>query len=225
MPSRRRYKKKRGKSRKRYKNTNIVRQPGLLANAQIVKMRYSEYVTLDAGINSVAQVSFLANDLVDPYVPLGGHQPLGFDQWMNFYHKFCVIGSKMTAYCDVYSTTQSNAVALLGKLSETQDNFTGDLNSVIERKNAKWKFLTARQGSRSAGTIQVYYSPKKFLGLNSIKDQGNLRGSANDPPTRKVYFTVGVAGINSSDDPAPPNLRIVVDYTVLLTERKDLGQS
>lgn len=225
MPSRRRYKKKKGGRRRRYAVTNVVRQPQVVANSQIVKFRYSDYVSLNAGTNDLAVDAWSCTSLTDPYPALGGHQPLGFDQWMSFYHKYVVVGAKITAYADVYSTAAADAICLLGKVSETQDGVATSVDQAIEQRKSKWKFLTSRQGSRSAGSIQLFYSPKKFLGINSIRDQGNLRGTINDDPTRQCYFNIAVGGINTSDNPTAVNVRVVIEYTALLTEPKDLGQS
>ena len=57
-----------------------------------------------------------ANDLRDPEVALGGHQPRGFDDFMNIYDKFTVTGSKISASFMYEGYTGPSVKGLLNNL-------------------------------------------------------------------------------------------------------------
>lgn len=226
MPQRRKktYKKKPARRRK----TNVVKQPQVVANSQITTLRYVDFVNLDPGINVNASDTWYASSIFDPYVAAGGHQPLGADQWATFYNHYTVLGAKCTAYCDVYGTVAGDAIVLTGKLTDKSVFTPTTVNHVIEENKSKWRFLTAKDGSKSSGSVTLYYSPKKFFNLKNVQDEHDLRGITGDSgtnPTENAYFHVAVGGMNPADNPTACNVRVVIEYRVLFTERKDLAQS
>lgn len=212
-------------TRRRRKKTGIVRQPRVIADSQIVKLRYVEYVSLDAGISTVAFDTISATSLYDPYPAPGGHQPLGFDQWMAFYNHYMVLGAKCTAHVDVANVTASDGICAVMKLSDSATVPSTSLNQAIEQKKSSYKFLTSRTGSRSLGSVTCFYSPKKFFSLKNPRDEHDLRGDAVSNPAENAYFQLQVYGTNPSDNPTAVNVRFICDYICLLTERKDMPQS
>lgn len=224
----RRFSRKRGRlvRRKRFyrRASRLVRQPRVIAESQIVKLRYVDFVNLDAGIGTLAYDTWSATSCYDPYVGAGGHQPLGFDQWMTFYNHYQVLGSKATAYGMVYATNPSDSVYMIGQLSASTGAPATNINEAIEQKRASYRFLSSKD-DKSFGKVVVKYSPRRFFNLKNPQDEHDLRGSITSNPTENAYFQIMVGGMNPSDNPTQINLRIVIDYLVLLTERKHLSQS
>lgn len=225
MPFKKRpYKKRPYKKRRKAKTTTIQR--GLFSPTQIVKMRYCDHVILDPGIGNTAYDTWSATNLNDPYVAAGGHQPMGFDEYMGLYSHFMVLGAKATFYATVPSDLASDAVCLVGQLSGTTTAPGTNLNQIIEQQKSSYKFLTSRSGSRSTGHLSIYYSPKKFWGFKDLRDNtSQLRGNVSASPTENAYFQIQVAGTNPSDNPVAVAIRVVIEYSVMLSERKELGQS
>lgn len=214
--------------RKKYnkkKKTAIVSQPRVISDSQIVRLRYVEYVSLDPAIGSVAYDTISATNLFDPYSAPGGHQPLGFDQWMAFYNHFMVLGAKCTAHVDVANTGANDGICAVMKLSDSGTVPSSSLNQAIEQNKNNYKFLTSRSGSKSLGNVSCYYSPKKFFGLKNPRDEHDLRGDGVSGPTENAYFQLQIYGTNPSDNPTAVNVRFICDYVCLLTERKDMPQS
>ena len=224
--SRRSAKKRRIARRKRfYKRSAVVRQPRVIAESQIVKLRYVDFIQLDAGIGAPAYDTFSATSLYDPYVGAGGHQPLGFDQWMTFYNHYQVIGAKATAHARVYADAAGDAIWLIGQTSAGTAAPGGNVNQLIEQKRAKYTFLTAKNGSDNTGKVTVHYSPRRFFNLKNPRDEHDLRGDASTSPAENCYFQFMVGADNPADNPTVVNVRVIIDYICLFTERKHLAQS
>ena len=210
------------------KNRSVIRQPNLIADSQIVKLRYVDFFQLDAGIGGVAFDTWRANGIFDPYVGVGGHQPLGGDQYASFYKSYVVLGAKATCYFDVYSNSASDSVWGLGKTSTVSTQPATNINQAIEQNQVSYTFLTSRSGDRNSGKISVYYSPRKHFGLKDPSDNGDLVGITGDSgtdPTAQAYFQFQVGGNNPADNPTPVNCRVLIEYVVKFTERKELTQS
>ena len=82
--------------RKRRQNPRKILPLAGFPKQKLVKLRYVqelEIVTPTSGLSN--SVPFVANGAYDPYYPIGGHQPKGFDQWMAVYSHFNVLGSKI----------------------------------------------------------------------------------------------------------------------------------
>lgn len=207
------------------KSGRMVRQPRVIADSQIVKLRYVDFIQLDAGIGTPAYDTFSATSCFDPYVGAGGHQPLGFDQWMTFYNHYQVLGAKATAYARQYADLGGDAVWLVGQTSASTTAPASNINQYIEQKRSKYTFLTAKLGAQNTGKVTVHYSPRRFFNLKNPRDEHDLRGDASSSPTENAYFQFIAGGGNPADNPGPVNVRVVIDYVVLLTERKHLAQS
>lgn len=213
--------------RKKKKKYAVVRQPQIIADSTIVTLRYVDSVNLNAGAATRAYDTWSATSIFDPYVAVGGHQPLGADQWAQFYNHYQVIGAKITAHFTVISTgTVDNTIGVV-KLSDTSTWTPTDINTLMEQNKVNYKFLTSGNGSRSYAKVVGYYSPRKFFGLKYPSDEHDLRGTTGDSgtdPTENAYFHVGLGSANDGDPMLVP-VRVVIEYRVKFTERKDIGAS
>lgn len=210
------------------RKNNIVRQPQVIADSTIVTLRYADMISLDPGSGSIAYDTWSCNNLHDPYPGIGGHQPLGFDQWSNFYQQYLVIGAKATFTVDTWGSAQGDSVVVVAKTSESSTWAFTDLNTLMEENKTKFRFLTSRTGSKNLGRVSAFYSPKKIHGIKDVRDNQHLRGECSptsSAPTQQAYFHVGVGGMNPADNPTAVNCRVLIEYRVLFSERKDLGGS
>ena len=59
-------------------------------------LRYVDRLEIDvSSASTVTKVAYSANGLYDPYIPTGGHQPRGFDNYMKLYKTYTCIASKI----------------------------------------------------------------------------------------------------------------------------------
>jgi hypothetical protein len=84
----------------KYRGRQIARRTRIpryiTPDQKLVKLRYCFTKTHDPGSGGTSWISVCANDLLDPQLNQG-HSPMGFDQCMALYDRFCVVGSKITA--------------------------------------------------------------------------------------------------------------------------------
>lgn len=196
---------------------------------RVVKMRYVTNIEINPGIAQLASHQFRANSIFDPDVTLIGHQPLGYDQWSQFYQNYTVIGSKINAKF-VYDGTNSNSSQMLGiYLTADPNNTPSQGTDIAEQGLGRYKLAPAvNYASFRGGPPQLtnFYSPKKMFNLTDLKDnQDKIGGEFGTNPTEVAYYVVWAQAMDGSVDLAATRILVTIDYTVLMSEPKPLAQS
>ena len=230
-PSRRR----RGKRRyvhKKYKPRPKLPLAGF-PKQKMVRLRYVqelEIVSPSTGLSN--SIPFVANGAYDPFYPIGGHQPKGFDQWMSVYSHFNVVGSKI--HVKMVGTGQDNfcwGVARTAAPNELKDK---SLPYLLEWRGNKSPNSYTVVGSENGGyannptkmntTRTALYSQKKQFGKNATST-AELIGSASSNPAELSIFEVWQCPIQQQLQSKTADYVVVIDYLVLFTEPKILAQS
>lgn len=226
MPRKKQYKKKRY-GRNSYKShQTIQRTPNTygLSDSQIVKMKYVDKFSLDPTYGAVDSYVFRANSCYDPNLTGTGHQPYPFDQLMEFYTSFIVLGAKIKVTFSGQASGQSQyIVGVQLKDSATVDQTSATL--IIEQGRAKWKTLTSGAGSTT--TTQVVtkgFSPKKFYGVPDLNDS-IYKGSSSSNPTEDAHFHVIAAQLNESAVYTGLDCMAEIEYLVQLRDPRPLSGS
>lgn len=200
--------------------------PRGMGSSQVVRMRYVEYFSLDPGVGTPANYVFSATNIYDPNYTGVGHQPMGHDQYVPFFNHYTVLGAKIAVHGNVYNDTVGSSCWLTCKLNSTTLPAATSIDQYIEQRGAAYTFLTTKGGSHSYGKVKATYSPKKFFSLKNPQDEHDLRGLLGaSAPAENAYFIVTVGASNPGDDATAINCRAIIDYTVLLSERKALSSS
>ena len=183
-----------------------------------------------------------ANDIFAPTSGTGAHQPMGFDQLMQLYERFCVVGSKISVafiQVDAGSTTSVDQAGIVGiglrnntDQESVQDNTGTQTNEgLLERNRTRWKYLSYVQHGAPIKQVTMKFGAKKFFHVPTINanagnlnDEGTLWGTASQSPTTLAYYKLFAAPFNDADD-LKFKVRITVDYTAVFQGRKLLGQS
>lgn len=211
---------------KRRKNKIYKSIRNIVPDTKVVKHRYVFHTFLDPGTGGVASRIMRANSVFDPEYAVGGHQPLGYDEWTQFYHHYNVIGSKCTAKFISADTSGTSGTAFVGVFLSASPTTVADPQLIMEQSTSRYGLMT---GSNAAGTsrnIKSYYSPKKFFGLTDLGDNRDTVGAAVDAnPVEAAYFHVYATALSSGIDPASMSVLITMDYIVQYSERKTLASS
>lgn len=197
-------------------------------NTKMVKLRYVDELRVSTTLGSANSKSlpYVANGMFDPYFPIGGHQPKGFDQWMAVYSHYNVVGSKISV--KLASSTSNNVAwgVCRTPTSGTMNNHS--LTYLLENRYQKnvryisWNNNTNMNLNNKALTAS--YSQKKVFGGNSAQ-KGDLTGSIEANPTERQYFEIWVAPIQGDTGIKTLDFIITIDYIALFTEPKVLQQS
>jgi hypothetical protein len=221
MPYKRKYN-KRSKRRRRSKNYTTGQLKNVISDRQLVKMRYCDTVTINPGIGGTpATHIFSANGIYDPDITAIGHQPIGFDQWMNFYDHYTVVGAKINVNFTNHNTGDSYVCGV-----HLDDDVTviGNANSLREQKS-NYTYLNRAGESSSMRQLSQKCSVKKYLGKSNLVDSDECKGTTSANPAEQVYFHVWCAPLDGTSDEGDLRCNVQIDYLVLLTEPKNLSES
>lgn len=233
-------KKKKSYQRKYYKrkykqsswsgnSTALVRRRIGIPEENIVRFRYAELINLNPGAGTLATYRFSANNMNDPRYETGGHQPLGYDEWANFYEKAVVIGSRIMIQ-PVYEATNSNNGVVMGILLSNDGTLTATtVEELVEQGMSTYRVIPAVNYAPgdNANPIVNSYSLKKFFDVENVKDNYDTYGSLmnTDIPTEaEAIYHIWVGGMDANDL-AGFNVLVTIEYIALLTSPMELAQS
>lgn len=203
---------------------------------KIVRLKYVDTVTLDAAGGAVSPSTFYinSNSLYDPQHNVGGHQPLGHDQWSTVYNKYTVLSCRMTvqALPTENSLDQTKNPGMFG-IIRTQDTIFQypSTNAVIESKQGGNARVFGPGGTLTAGSnprISMNQSMKKHFGKKNVSDPeyagltGDLGVGSN--PENKAYMALWVGNV-AGNDPQRYVFQIKLEFIALYTDPKYLPQS
>lgn len=216
-PTRRPRRRLRNKKRRPRRNY-ISRVP--IANTAVVKMPYTQQISLNPGIGTTTYNVFRANSIFDPDYSGTGHQPRSRDEYASLYENYTVLGAKVKAtfipngYNYVVGVGLNNAVAT-----------TPPSTSANAAEDPQYTTRILNYAADSNMTITKTYSAKRFHGVKNIMDDGNQKASMGSNPANDPAFVIlcGPAD-NASDNPALI-CYVEISYIVKLTDRIQLVQS
>lgn len=203
-------------------------QRGLaFAPSQIVTMRYAETRSLDAGAGTSATLNYHANSVYDPYAGVGGHQPMGFDEWAKAYFHCTVLKSKISVtFCTIGAGVPASSAIGSIVVAPTNVQITGGVSQIIEQASSRptvYGYMGAGY-SKSHLTLRQNFDTAKFFNCD-VQDRNDLKGSFSALPGELSFYSVNVTSQDDATDISAVDCIVVIDYTVLLTEPQVLIKS
>lgn len=198
---------------------------GCMPDNMIVKLKYAQTALFTIVSGAPALQVFRANSIYDPDFNVGGHQPLGHDQWAGFYKKYVVIGLRVVARTEATNLANSAKGAQLKQVlvCNTEAAPSYALATYSEQQGAKTNLVSYNTGAK---TISGYYSMNKYLGKSK---QGYLDEDDNSAifgtnPANEVYVQHYVG---TSDDTTNGSATVIYDleYIVKLYDKVFLATS
>lgn len=202
----------------------VPRSLALLPKRHIAKLKYVETFVLDPISLGIADTLFKANGLYDPYVAVGGHQPLGFDQMMSLYKRFFVLGCKVSAKFASKDASSLDSTCIVGLMISSDATLLTSVNTVIEQPKCKWSYV---QLGDTTKMLSQNYSTKKSQGITNILDNAELSGtSAADPgAVHTDYIHVFAATPPGLADSQPVTCCLVIEYIAIFVDPIQLASS
>lgn len=233
MPRRFAKKKRVFKKRRTFrKRRNNPRKPILsgFPSKKLVKLRYVDTgINLDAPSGGMAQVAFRANSVFDPYEPLGGHQPMGFDQWALIYNKYTVLGSRITVKYNPLAVSNS-IPGRYGVLMATDTVGTSaftTINNLLESKlvGKNVKFYGSYDATTRPSSVSKNFSAKRFFGKVNVVDGSANTATITANPGNEAFFIVWVAAMANAQNPTVATFTVHIDYIVQFSDPAALDGS
>lgn len=205
-------------------NLDMVRLKTILPSQIIVPFRYVETQPYDPVAGIVAHQQFRANGLRDPNFSIGGHQPYGFDQWMDMYQEFTVIGSKIKAtfiaknqtaiqlaYCGISVIREGDSGNVVVLTTETP--------LLLERQDRNYSVLGQANTGKGMTTVTDNWSLKKYFGQQDFSSS-EFSGTATQSPERQALYDVWITSTVDATDLPETDVVITIDYSAVLTVPK-----
>lgn len=186
-------------------------------------LKYCEaYVNIDPGVGSSAAYVFSCNDVYDPNYTGTGHQPTGFDQWMSFYNRFVVLGSKIKA---TFSSLDAETLdTVVGIAIFDGPSTTTTTEKYMEQPQTSWSVLPAGSGANPTSTVSSFDLKTYAAGVN-LRDNDLLQGNQSASPSRKWYFHVFAGATGAAENPSAVKATVEIEYLVQFFEPKTLDLS
>lgn len=186
------------------------------------KLRYCDtmnFTQVAAGV--LVSTAWKANGLFDPYAPLGGHQPYGFDTLASLYGNYQVLSSKCKVTCGALGTAGS-AQCIFGVVMQAENGFLStSARDIIEEGRGEYKICTAQNQGKTI--VSKFVAKDQYPGAGaSASGLSLIAGDPADP----YYFNVWV--VHPDQTILPTNsvpLVIDIEYTAIFWNPKELPES
>lgn len=227
MPYKKVYRKKapyrKKKVYRKRKFGNPRRGLSTMPQTHLAKLKYFDQITIDAPAGGIpGRYVFRCNSAYDPDFTGLGHQPMGFDQYMNMYTRYRVIGAKISCTFVANDTTSADSSALCGILKTTIPTAVLPASGLVENEKCVYRTIQLGETSRP---ISLRYSTKKAQGLKNVMDNFEISGTVNSSPQIEDYFHIWVAPVNATQNPANVSCQVHLEYLVVFSDPIQLGQS
>jgi len=193
--------------RRRYRRSRRSRFTStLIPTTKAVKLRYVESVSQDSSTpGNIVFRRFNLNSLFDPSVSTGGHQPMGFDIWSEFYSEYIVVGAKVTL--KINPTTNNSIIGMT--LLPSAATMPTDSRVLCEQKYTK--FIPVSSQSAPSKFLKYTYSPKRWFGVSNVTDNDELWAKTDENPAESAHIAIWAA----PQGPAAVSARIWATITYL----------
>ena len=194
-----------------------------------VKMRYVQEISIDPVVNTVTTTQFLCNSIFDPWWTVGGHQPMGHDEYAALYSNYYVTASKI--WCRPNPKDTNAHIGGLWNIvrQDKPDTYAGfGWAQVLEQQSVNPYGFVPYAGSlqqqghakpkRSSFNARRQYKVKDLL---AYEDGGAIFGAS---PVQQPAWAIMTVPVNANDA-AAFTFEVIIEYTVLLTKPKIMSVS
>lgn len=170
----------------------IIRQPSSLPDRLFVKLNYFDILTFSSNTGFNSTQVYRGNSLFDPDLTNTGHQPLGFDQWANFYGSYVVHGSKISLEGQ---TTEGNASNSSSMTWTILPNLSSSSFASGSEQPAEEPYATSRSigaNNLTYNKLKRYMTTRKMFGVPKVNSEGsdNYRALVSANPTNVWYWII-----------------------------------
>lgn len=239
----------------RRRRTRMYRSPRIMKmfpKSSKVELTYCEELTVPNRQTSAHPFIFRLNSCYDPNYTAIGHQPRGFDQWMNIYNNYTVIGARVKIE-PLFRASGSNAPTTLhGWIDDDFDTDNRSITEIVElgMRGTRYNYCdcTDPAATQTAVGIKRYKNPnlyfkvgmKKFFGLSKktqmvkISSLGmgdvaapemisDYSGTDTTNPARHCLLKLRADGVDTQT--ATVNVRVTIKQIVIFHNPKEITAS
>lgn len=178
------------------------------------RMRYVESLDLVSPVaGAISNTQYYCNGLWDPRVAVGGHQPMGFDNAMNYFQFAIVTGAKITVK---FSSNSANTPLYCGIYQGDNVAMPYVSWTTMKEIGMPMKILnTNASGSSGTVTVTCKFSHKKFFG-QSLGELSQTANSITANAIRVGRFNIWIQPVDETSASGTIKMSFNIDYTVRL---------
>lgn len=204
-----------------------AKRTGVQEINKLYRLRYVTNVTLSSVAGSVGAYAFRANGLYDPDYTGSGHQPLMRDQLSALYNHYFVKYSKIQVFWNT-DATSNVAINTVCGIRLDDDGTAPSWTALLESTRTKWKLGNNCPMYNDNVTLNkpliMKYSPKSFFGRRRGNDE-SLGALVGADPSEQAYFILFYSQIPSTASTTSVYATVIIDYSVVYSEPKDVSDS
>lgn len=196
--------------------------PKVCPDVMRVCLRYSENKTLSGlGLADLAKIVYRGNSIFDPDFTGVGHQPLGHDEWNQFYRRYRVIGSKMKV---LFASDSAVNVTVGVTPLNTSGGYT--IGDTYKEATYSKSIVIGGDAMHGLGTVETYMPVNKIRAgpPNLVRYEEDYAAVFGSNPNKEFFWHVWCHSMDGGTNMAA-NVTIELTYYVELYDRETLTQS
>lgn len=196
----------------------------ILARGQYLKvnLKYAESISLNPGAGTAVSYVFSANGLYDPNITGGGHQPVGFDQYMALYELYTVTASMIK----VTFINQDTANQQLVLISNRDLNSTDpDPRVYLENGGTVWDIIGRAGAGNDVKTIKKVMDMRQFSNNKDIMSEDNYAGTNATNPQEEQYYIISACSTDLSTDTGSITAFVEITYEAYFRQPRQAALS
>lgn len=219
MPKRRRFRRRRRRRRPRArKRRRMIRYRSPITKSMNIRFRYALSFLL-SGVEP--ETSFRANSIFDPETAVGGHQPMGADEYSAFFNRYTVMKSKITVTMNNSGATVTPVIVMV-QLDDTE-TLLADPITEVENGRLRFKILSGTNGGPSRATMSKTYNARTYHSIRDPVGSDALTPLFSANPNQQAFFHVSADSVSPSGGSiAGITVWMTIDYFCHLSVPKDL---
>lgn len=211
---------------KKKKNNSLVRisrapKVGFPQKTRMVH-RYVDVGTLDytAPDLNVAYLPYSCNGMYDPYLNIGGHQPMYFDELCAIYNHYTVVQSKITVEFSIDTSAAPGGHCVCGIYID-DDSTPAFLNLYTVCEDSSCVSGLTNQSNNLV--VTKTWNSYKYFGGSALSND-NLQGTNTSNPDEQSVYIVFVRSADGATS-LGVQYKLTIEYDAIWDELKSIGSS
>ena len=203
------------KARRRPRVPRAIRSRTGFPLQKLVNMKYITTIRLTPALADNHDYFFKANSVYDPDSVVLGHQPYTHDQWQAVYNHYVVQKSSIR----LVGTSTTSTPTILGIRITDDTTVEQDIETSMESGKAHYRINASEQ---SKSLVSHGFNKNKMF-RNTGRDGISAQFGSN--PSEMAFFHIFARHLNASATGSVIDCLVEINYSVLMWELKDIGQS
>lgn len=196
-----------------------------MQNEAFARLRWTHMVSLNPTTVALATNVYRLNNIYDPDLTGVGTQPMGFDQYANFYAHYEVQAVNMRLTF-AGTTTGGTTASLCGYRLQRSSGAPSNREEAMQASDSEYRVLNSA-GSPEPITLRKYANIRKSLGIQPGQETRDLSAEVTAGPLETLYMSVWTGNADPDGTQDPQEIHCIVDISFLVRfhERKSLAES